>query len=112
MWLLDANMPTKLAQVLFDLGVPAETTHQRGWGALSNAKLLEAAVPQGFTCLLTRDRLFAESAARALRLFPRFGVVVVTLPQLREKAFLDAFCKAWSASPIVSVPGGIVYWPQ
>jgi predicted nuclease of predicted toxin-antitoxin system len=112
MWLLDVNMPAKLAQVLFELGVSAETTHQRGWDALTNAKLLEAAVSQGFNCLLTRDRLFADSAASALRRFPHFGVVIVTLPQLREKAFLDAFRKAWNSSPILSLPGGVVYWPQ
>jgi predicted nuclease of predicted toxin-antitoxin system len=111
MWLLDVNMPNKLAQALFELGVSAETTHQRGWDALTNARLLEAAVSQGFNCLLTRDRLFAESAARALKRFPHFRVVVVTLPQLREKAFLDAFRKAWDASPILSVPGEVVYWP-
>jgi hypothetical protein len=79
---------------------------------LSNGKLLEAAVSQGFTCLLTRDRLFAESASSTLRRFPQFEVVVVTLPQLREKAFLDAFRKAWNASPIFAVPGGMVYWPR
>jgi hypothetical protein len=43
MRLLDANLPTKLAQVLFELGVSAETTHRRGWDTLSNGELLEAA---------------------------------------------------------------------
>jgi predicted nuclease of predicted toxin-antitoxin system len=111
MWLLDANMPTKLAQVLQELGVSAETTHRRGWDALSNGELLEAAISGDFTSLLTRDRLFSESAFRVLKRFPHFRVVVVTLPQLREKAFLDAFRKAWNAFPILSVPGGTVYWP-
>jgi hypothetical protein len=50
---------------------------------LSNGELVSAAVGAGFTCLLTRDQLFGESAARALKTFPSFAVVVVDLPQQR-----------------------------
>ena len=46
----------------------------------------------GFSCVLTRDRLFGESAARALtKRFPSFGVVLITIPQLRGPEFLAQF---------------------
>jgi hypothetical protein len=40
---------------------------------------VRAVVDAGFQCLLTRDRLFGESASRALKLFPQFAVVVVKM---------------------------------
>jgi hypothetical protein len=52
-------------------------------GGLTNGILVEAAANAGFNCILTRDRLFGESAARALKRFPGFSVVLVTIPQLR-----------------------------
>ena len=80
MWLLDANMDVHLVQTLNELGVSCDTAANRGWKALSNGELVSAAVAAGFTCLLTRDQLFGESAARALKTFPSFAVVVVDLP--------------------------------
>ena len=58
MWLLDVNMPSRLVLLLKQLGIDAETTQARGWGALNNSRLVEATVAAGFSCLLTRDRLF------------------------------------------------------
>ena len=65
MWLLDANMDVHLASVLTGLGIECDTAGNRGWKALSNGDLVKAAVDAGFRCLLTRDRLFGESASRA-----------------------------------------------
>ena len=87
MWLLDANMDVHLIQTLNELGVSCDTAANRGWKALSNGDLVSAAVAAGFTCLLTRDQLFGESAARALKVFSTFGVVVVNLPQQRWQAY-------------------------
>jgi hypothetical protein len=70
MWLLDANMDVHLAPVHTGLGIGCDTAGHRGWKALSNGDLVKAAVEAGFQCPLTRDRLFGESAARALRSFP------------------------------------------
>lgn len=61
MWLLDANMDVHLVDLLSDFGVNSDTAANRGWKALSNGLLVAAAVTHGFTCLLTRDQLFAES---------------------------------------------------
>jgi hypothetical protein len=41
--------------------------------------------------VVTRDGLFSESAARVLKRFPRFSVVLVIIPQLRGPEFLAQF---------------------
>lgn len=83
MWLLDATMDVHLFALLGELGIRCETASYRGWKALENGALVTVAVGAGFECLLTRDGLFGESAARALKQFPEFAVVVVTLPNSR-----------------------------
>ena len=112
MWLLDANMDVHLVQTLKELGVFCDTAANRGWKALSNGELVSAAVAAGFTCLLTRDQLFGESAARALKTFPSFAVVVVDLPQQRWQAHQEQFVAAWGARSIEPVAGTLVHWPQ
>lgn len=67
MWLLDANMDVHLVDTLEGFGVVAETARARGWAALTNGDLVQRAVEEGFTCLLTHDRAFGQSAAKALR---------------------------------------------
>jgi hypothetical protein len=111
MWLLDVNVPKKVAAVLGELGVQAQTAEARGWNGLTNGRLVETAVEAGFSCLLTRDRLFSESAARALKRFPQFCVVLVTFPQLRGPEFLEQFRLAWLRSPLQPVPGQLLRWP-
>ena len=74
MWLLDANMDVHLVGLLAEFGIVSDTAANRGWKALSNGQLVAAAVSDGFECLLTRDQLFSESAAKALRLHQSFSV--------------------------------------
>jgi predicted nuclease of predicted toxin-antitoxin system len=112
MWLLDVNLPKRLAEVLGGAGMEAQHADARGWGGLTNGNLVEAAVEAGFTCLLTRDRLFGASASRALKQFPAFAVVLVTLPQLRGPAFLEEFRRAWERSPIRPYAGRLLRWPE
>ena len=111
MWLLDVNMPLGLGPVLRDLGIEAHTARSRGWDMLSNGDLIGAASTDGFEAMLTRDRLFAEAATKALRRHSRFSVVVVSLPQLRGAHFIEAFRKAWGRQRIDVVPGSSIYWP-
>lgn len=111
MWLLDVNAPRALVRVLAEMGVAAETAQARGWSTLSNGDLVERAAAAGFTCLLTRDQLFAESAAQALQGVPGFAVVRLTLPQMREAEFISAFRAAWKTVPIAPRPGELVPWP-
>src|ERR1700733_5467829 len=106
MWLLDANMPVQLVALLQDLAIEADTAAGRGWNTLSNGSLVSAAAQARFTILLTRDRLFGEAAAAALKTPPDFCVVRVTLPQMRAAAaFIRAFRVAWQEAPIAPAPG-------
>jgi len=111
MWLLDVNMPRKIAMVLGEFGISAQSAEMRGWNGLTNGMLVEVAVQAGFDCVLTRDKLFSESAARALKKFLEFSVVLVTIPQLRGPAFLEQFRLAWNRSPIQPTAGQLVEWP-
>ncbi|HVA81604.1 MAG TPA: DUF5615 family PIN-like protein [Candidatus Binataceae bacterium] len=111
MWLLDANMPIRLVALLAELGVESDSAKARGWNTLSNGILVDAAVREGFSVLLTRDRLFAQSAARALTNHREFSIVRVMLPQLRLAGFLKAFQAAWATAPIIPASGQMIDWP-
>ena len=111
MWLLDVNMPRQLKALLADLGIPADTANARGWGTLVNGDLLEAAAAAGFKCLLTRDRLFGQSASRHLKRYPSFSIVLVLLPQVRAPQFVASFKAAWERTPITPTPGQVQSWP-
>jgi predicted nuclease of predicted toxin-antitoxin system len=111
MWLLDANMPVQLVALLKELGIEADSAVARGWNALSNGRLVSAAAQAKFTVLLTRDRLFGESAAGALKTNSEFCIVRVTLRQLRAAAFLLAFRAAWREARIIPAPGRMIDWP-
>lgn len=95
MWLLDANIDIRVVEVLAEFGIKSRTAKSLGWRELSNGDLVSAAVAAQFTCLLTRDGLFAESAARAVRQFPDLALVVVRLPQQKWPAYGASFRSAW-----------------
>jgi len=111
MWLLDANIPLQLVNLLEALGIEADSAIARGWNTLSNGLLVQAAVEAGFTALLTRDKLFGRSASRVLARYQQFCVVHVTLPQTRAALFLSAFRSAWENAPIVLTSGQLIDWP-
>ena len=112
MWLLDVNLPTALVGLLLEYGVSVETAAGRGWRALTNGALANAAVHAGFRVLLTRDRGFGVAAANVLPALPALAVVVVTLPQAREELYLAAFAEAWHRERPRPVPGAIIEWPS
>ncbi len=112
MWLLDANMDVHLVEILKDLGVSCDTADRLGWKALLNGELVGKAVAAGFTCLLTRDRRFGESASRALKAFPGFAVVVVILPQVDSEKHRKQFRAAWRNKPIEPIAGRLIHWPR
>ena len=111
MWLLDVNLPTALTTLLQTFGVVAETAAARGWRQLTNGELARAASRAGFSALLTRDRAFGAVAANALDAVPDLSIVIVTLPQAREAAYLSAFELAWRSRPIQPIAGAIIEWP-
>lgn len=105
MWLLDANLDIRICQLLGEFGIESRTAQSYGWKHLLNGQLVSAAVAEGFTCLLTRDQLFAESASRALKQFPEFAVILIRLKQQRRSQYLTQFRAAWEREPIVAMPG-------
>jgi predicted nuclease of predicted toxin-antitoxin system len=112
MWLLDVNLPNGLRRVLEKLGQASETTAFRGWRDLGNGVLADAAYNAGFRAILTRDRLFGESAGRALQSHPDLAVVILKIAQSREAAYLVEFEKQWATRPIHPVPGQVTEWPE
>ena len=46
-----------------------------------------------------------------LSALPELAVVIVTLPQTREAAYLAAFDTQWRQRPIEPIAGTIVEWP-
>ena len=112
MWLLDVNLPTALVGLLRVYGVSAGTAADRGWRALTNGALAQAAVQAGFRVLLARDRGFGVAAVNVLSALPELAVVVVTLPQAREEVYLTAFAEAWHREGIQPIPGAIIEWPS
>ena len=111
MWLLDVNLPTALTGLLHSFGIVTETTAARGWRELTNGELAQAASHGGFSALLTRDRGFGTTAGGMLATVPDLAIVIVTLPQAREAAYLSAFDAAWRRRPIRPVAGAIIEWP-
>lgn len=111
MWLLDVNLPTALTHLLRAYGIAAETTAARGWRDLTNGALAQVASREGFRVVATRDRRFGTSARSALATLPNLAIIIVTLPQAREAAYLDAFEAAWRRKPIEPVAGATIEWP-
>jgi predicted nuclease of predicted toxin-antitoxin system len=111
MWLLDVNLPNGLLPLLQSLGISCDTTIRRGWRGLTNGELVRAAYDGGFRVILTRDRDFGGTAGSVLMRLPDLAVVVVTIPQAREAAYLEAFEARWREHAIAPVAGSIIEWP-
>jgi predicted nuclease of predicted toxin-antitoxin system len=112
MWLLDVNLPNGLRSVLLDLGFESHTTVHQGWRNLGNGELSKAAVTAGFRVILTRDRLFGESAAKALQMYPQLCVVILKIPQSKAESYLASFKNHWEKNPILIVSGTVIEWPS
>ena len=111
MWLLDVNLPNGLVSLLGQFGIKSETTVVRGWRNLGNGDLAEVASKAGFAVILTRDRLFGESAGKALKKFSQLSVVILRLPQSRQNVYLKEFESSWKRTAIKPVPGSVIEWP-
>lgn len=111
MWLLDANVDVHLAFLLSQFGIRCETAASRGWKALANGNLVAAAVADGFDCILTRDQAFGESAARSLRSYPEFALVVLSLAQKPWPQYRQSSLEAWAVAPIRPLAGQLIQWP-
>ena len=110
MWLLDVNLPNGLSRLLQSYGISCDAA-RRGWRDLTNGALAEAAFRGGFRVILTRDRLFGVSARGTLAELPELAIVVVTVPQAREEAYLAEFETRWRRKRIEPIAGAVVEWP-
>ncbi len=111
MWLLDVNLPAGLSRLLQSFGITCDTTIRRGWRELTNGDLAMVAFASGFRVVLTRDRDFGATANTVLAQMPELAIVVVTIPQVREAAYLQAFQTRWCEREITPVPGSVIEWP-
>lgn len=112
MFLLDHNFPIQILEFLQSEKTQVQTTRYHGWEALENGALAASAYQFGYRCILTRDKKFAESAARALKQFPELSIVVVTLKQDKAARYLEAFCAAWIKNRILVQSGQLLRWPE
>ena len=111
MLLLDHNLPHQLRETLTEYGFRAETTQFRGWESLRNGDLCSTAYAAGFRVIVTRDKKFAESAARSLSRFPEMAIVIVRLSQGGWTLYEKAFREAWAVAPFIPQPGKVISWP-
>ena len=111
MWLLDHNLPQQLVPLLKAQGIDCESTSNRGWEKLKNGELLSMAAANNFVCILTKDALFAESASKAIKIFPTMSIVLITIPQKKFKEYVQEFSTLWKKSPIVPAYGKMIHWP-
>ena len=110
--LLDHNIPFSIFKELKSRSIPCETAKDRGWDKIKNGALVSLASQHGFSCVVTRDRLFQHDATSALKKHPSMGMVLITLPQSGGRKFLEAFRNAWEAKPFEPIPGQVVQWPR
>lgn len=111
MWLLDVNLPNGVIGLLKGYGIGCDTTIARGWRDLGNGALASVASKAGFKAILTRDRLFGESAAKSLYSFPELSVVIIRIFQSKQSSYLKEFEAGWKVKPITPIPGMVVEWP-
>ena len=112
MLLLDHNIPAQIVRELKSHSIPCDTAKQRGWDQIKNGALVELASKNGFTCVVTRDRLLHQNASAALKKFPGMCIVIITLPQSGGKKFSEAFRKKWEMTPFTAKPGQVITWPS
>ncbi len=112
MWLLDEGLPVPLFTCLKRLGVEVQTTEFRKWKGLRNGNLVEVAAQAGFVAILTKDRLFAQDATKALITNPKMAIVLVQLPQKPRQQYLETFEAHWRKTKIIPIAGAVIEWPK
>ena len=111
MWLLDVNIDLGVKEFLITQGISCRTSQEQGWQKLTNGELVRNAFEAQFRVLVTRDKLFNESATTTLRRFSEFAVVLFTMRQQRQSEYMRVFAEQWSQNPIQPVTGKLVIWP-
>ncbi len=112
MWLLDHNIPHELAIFLKSQGIDCSTAKEKNWETLRNGELVSSAWRSSFTCIVTKDALFVQSAQKTMVSFPKMAIVFLTIPQCRGKEYLKRFTEHWEMAPISPQAGAMIRWPE
>ena len=112
MWLIDENLPDALYKILEGYGVRAQSASYAGFSGLKNGELTQEAYSKGFRTILTQDKTFASDAAEVIARLPGISIVVINIEQFPKKKYLDIFATEYKNSPIIPVPGSVLYWPR
>ena len=111
-WLLDEGLPISLHKCLQSYGITAETVQFRKWKGLRNGNLVTVAAEAGFSCIITKDKLFSQDAKKALVVYPKMAIVLVLLPQLPREKYIKNFERMWKAALITPIAGQVIEWPE
>ena len=111
LWLLDHNVSSVIADFLRTNGISCVTAREKGWEHLSNGKLVEAAAIAGISALLTKDKLFEESANKSLKQHTQMAIVLIRMRQAPESQLIGIFAELWKEKPIQPIIGKLVVWP-
>ena len=110
-WVTDINVPIKVCGYLKESGIECVSAIDHDWGLLINGELVAKAVENGYTVLLTQDRLFFDSAAKSLKKNPAFSIVLLTIPQCKSQLYVEKFKTEYSNHPIIPLAGKLLTWP-
>jgi predicted nuclease of predicted toxin-antitoxin system len=110
-WILDTNVPFLLREFLISKGIPCATAQEHGWGELKNGELVRATFDSNFRVIVTRDKLFRESANRTLKHLPEVSIVLLSLPQLKENELRQLLDATWQTQNIIPIAGKLIIWP-
>lgn len=95
--LLDENVPVDILPGLRAAGHEAESVNFLGWKGLKNGELL-AQAQAGYDLFLTRDKDF-DAVGLGRYVTPKFGIVLLAIPQQRGPAYAAAFANLWPSTP-------------
>ena len=105
--LLDENMPEGLRWSLRLLGHAVDSVRSLQLKGLENSRLYQE-VARGYDLFFTKDREFASQVRR--RDPPAAKVILTTIPQQPEPAFIAAFMAAFRVTEWADVENGSE-WP-
>jgi predicted nuclease of predicted toxin-antitoxin system len=93
--LLDENVPVDLLPFLRSTCHTAESVNFIGWKGIKNGDLLMLAQAD-FDLFITRDKDF-DATLLGRHVTPRFGIILLAIPQQRGQDYVAAFAALWPA---------------
>lgn len=110
--LVDHNLPPGVVSLLNESGFVSSTATSKGWSALTNGQLIAVAAQNGFEGIITKDIRLHLDGEVSLRRFPTFAIVIVRLPQLKKRQYLERFAAELDQKKLLPAAGKIISWPS